>query len=153
MGNFPWGPHGPQTGPNEVTPNPTPSYVPPPMPEYVASSYGAPTSYGGPVQYSGPVTPRTKGYIIALILTFLFGPLGLFYATKRGALAMLVFLVGIPVSLSAIGILPFGSASHPFAVLDHSSIMDGMWKLSVVFSMIWAVVAVNRYNARMKART
>jgi len=162
MGNYPWGPHGPQTGPNEVTPNPTPAYVPPPMPEYVAPapSYGAPASYGGgPVQYAGPieqymgpVKPRPKGYIIALILTFLFGPLGLFYATKKGALAMLLFLVGVPVGLSAMGALPFGSASHPFAVLDHSSVMDGMWSLSVILSMFWAVIAVNRRNAGLKVR-
>src|SRR5882724_10233760 len=153
MGNYPWGPHGPQTGPNEVTPQ---------MPEYVAPapSYGAPASYGGgPVQYAGPieqymgpVKPRPKGYIIALILTFLFGPLGLFYATRKGALAMLLFLVGVPVAFSVIGVLPFGSASHPFAVLDHSSVMDGMWSLSVILSMFWAVIAVNRRNAGLKVR-
>jgi hypothetical protein len=152
MGSYPWGPHGPQTGPNEVTPNPTPAYVPPPMPSYDAPMPG-PLSYGGGAQYSGPVQPRSKGYFAALILTFFFGPLGLFYATKKGALAMLLFLVGVPVVLSNIGVLPFGSAQHPFAVLDHSSVMDGMWKISVVFSMIWAVMAVNRYNARLNANS
>jgi len=166
MGNYPWGPHGPQTGPNEVTPNPTPAYVPPPMPEYVAPPtyvpqtpyYGAPAagavSYGGgSVGFAGPIRPRPKGYVVALILTFLFGPLGLFYSTKKGALAMLVFLVGVPVGLSAIGPLPFGSASHPFAVLDHSSVMDGMWSLSVILSMFWAAIAVNRHNAELEAHS
>jgi len=151
MGNYPWGPHGPQSGPNEVTPNPTPAYVPPPMPSYDAPAHGSPgpvAGGGGFVGYSGP---RRKGYVVALILTFLFGPLGLFYASRKAALAMLLFLVGVPVLLSVIGVLPFGSVSHPLAALDHSSVMDGMWKVSVVFSMVWAVVAVNRYNAGIKA--
>jgi len=105
------------------------------------------------VSYSGPILPKRKGYFMALILTFLLGPLGLFYATKKGALAMLLFLVGVPVALSAAGLLPFGSASHPFAVLDHSSVMDGMWTLSVAFSMAWSVVAVNSHNSALKARS
>jgi hypothetical protein len=151
MGNYPWGPHGPQSGPNEVTPNPTPAYVPPPMPSYDAPVYGSPGpvgSGGGFVAHSGP---RRKGYFFPLILALLFGPLGLFYTSGKGALAMLLFLVGVPVGLSVIGVLPFGSVNHPFAVLDHSSVMDGMWKISVVFSMVWAAVAVNRHNARIKA--
>ncbi len=159
MGNYPWGPHGPQSGPNEVTPNPTPAYVPPPTPSYdppPTPSYGSPStgpvSYGGgPVQYAGPIQPRPKGYFVALILTVLLGPLGLFYATKKGALAMLFFLVAVPVALSSAGVLPFGSASHPFAILDHSSVMDRMWSISVTLSMLWSVLAVNHYNAALKA--
>jgi hypothetical protein len=161
MGSFPWGPHGPQSGPNEVTPNPTPAYVPPAStPEYYAPPPsnpvyygGGPVQYSGPVQYTGPIRPRRKGYITALILTFLFGPLGLFYATKKGALAMLFLLVAVPVALGVVGVLPGGSPSHPFAILDHSSVMDRMWSIAVVFSMLWSVLAVNRYNAAVKARS
>ena len=102
----------------------------------------------GYVGYSGP---HKKGYIVALILTFLFGPLGLFYATKKGALVMLVLLVGVPVVLGAVGVLPGGSASHPFAILDHDSIMNRMWSLSVVVSMVMSVVGVGRYNAKVKS--
>jgi hypothetical protein len=87
---------------------------------------------------------------MALILTFLFGPLGLFYATKKGALAMLFLLVAVPVALGVAGVLPGGSASHPFAILDHSSVMDRMWSISVVLSMLWSVIAVNRHNAALK---
>src|SRR5258708_17641711 len=151
MGNYPWGSHGPQSGPNQVTPNPTPAYgAPPPNPTpayYPTStpSYGGgPVPYGGAgASYTGPILPRRKGYFMALILTFLFGPLGLFYATKRGALAMLLFLVGVPVALSAAGALPFGSSSHPFAGLDHSSVIDGLGSVSAFFSMLWSLVAVN----------
>ena len=154
MSTYPWGPHGPQSGPNEVTPNPTPSYVPPPMPSYNAPtpSYGAPSpvAYGGGSVDFGPSGPRHKHYFIALILTFLFGPLGLFYATKKGGMAMLFLLVGVPVTLGMIGVLPFGSPSHPFAILDHSSVMDPMWSLSVFISMVWSVFAVKSYNAALK---
>lgn len=164
MGNYPWGPHGPQSGPNQVTPNPTPAYVPPP-PEpayYPPSSGGGQTSYSGSgyvapsgntvgVGYGGH-TPGPKRYWLALVLASFFGPLGLFYATKKGALIMLLLLVGVPVSFSVIGVLPYGSMAHPFAILDHDGIMNQMWCFSVVLSMIWSIVGVRRYNAALKQK-
>jgi hypothetical protein len=135
-----------------------PEYVAPPTyvapgPFYGGAATGSVSYGGGPAQFAGPIRPRPKGYVVALILTLLFGPLGLFYATKKGALAMLLLLVGVPVGLSLAGLLPFGSVGHPFAVLDHSSVMDGMWSLSVILSMFCAVVAVNRHNAGLKVRS
>jgi len=162
MGSYPWGPHGPQSGPNQVTPNPTPAYVPPPPePTYYPPTPSGGTSYGGGyapsgtdavgVGYGGP-TPGPKRYWLALVLTFFFGPLGLFYATKKGALIMLLLLVGVPVTLSVAGILPYGSVAHPFAILDHDGIMNQMWSLSVLLSMIWSIVGVRRYNAARKEK-
>lgn len=164
MGDYPWGPHGPQSGPNQVTPNPTPAYVPPPStPDYFTPAYAPPSTPAyypapGPVSYSagayqGPIKRRAKHYFVALILTFLFGPLGLFYATKKGALTMLLLLVAVPVVLGMVGVLPGGSPNHPFSILDHSSVMDRMWSISVVFSMLWSMIGVNRYNAALKARS
>jgi hypothetical protein len=157
MGTYPWGPHGPQSGPNEITPNPTPSYVPPPS----APAYAPPAS---PVSYGGgsygvasnsagqfAAGPRSKHYLIALILTFLFGPLGLFYASKKGALLVLFILIGLPVTLGVLGVLPGGSPAHPFSILDHDSVMTRMWSLCVVISMLWSVPAVWRHNAALKA--
>jgi len=159
MGSYPWGPHGPQTGPNEVTPNPTPSYVPPPpMQTYVPPSprpvYSA---GGGSASYSsasypvarGSSRPSRKRYWLALSLTFLFGPLGLFYASKKGALVMLFLLFAVPIGLSMAGMLPWGSQSHPFAILNHDSVMDQMWSLAAFFSMIWAVIGVRIHNASL----
>ena len=152
MSTYPWGPHGPESGPNQVTPNPTPSYVPPPPTPSYAPPTSTPISYGGgAVQYTGPVQRGPKHYFLALVLTFVFGPLGLFYATKKGALTMLFLLVAVPVGLSLAGVLPYGSLAHPFAILDHSSVMDGFWSVSVFFSMIWSVIAVKSYNANLKA--
>jgi hypothetical protein len=160
MGNYPWGPHGPQSGPNEVTPNPTPSYVPPPpAPTYYppasapASSYGGGTTSNSGSGYSTaiPSGPSLKHYWLALVLTMFFGPLGLFYASKKGALIVLFLLFAVPIGLSMAGMLPWGSPDHPFAILDHNSVMDVMWSRSVALSMIWSVVAVRRKNAKIKA--
>jgi len=154
MSTYPFGPHGPQSGPNQVTPNPTAAYVPPPMASYQAPApiVGGATSYGGgyvPVA-SGPTRKR---YWLAMILTLVFGPIGLFYASKKGALIVLFLLFAVPIGLGMAGMLPGGSMEHPFAILDHDSVMDPMWARAVVLSMIWAVVAVWRYNAEVKAES
>jgi hypothetical protein len=166
-GYYPWGPHGPQSSPNEVTPNPTAPYVPPPpepayeppapspSPAYDPQPVGPDSSRPAAVQttgYAGPPRPRKKNYAVALILTLIFGPLGLFYATKKGALTMLFLLVAVPVSLGMFGMLPGGSFSHPFTILDHSSVMDRMWSYSAFFSMLWALFAVNSHNASCKSQ-
>ena len=87
MGSYPWGPHGPQSGPNQVTSNPTPAYVPPPAapswtPTVQGGGYG-----GGPVANTGyvatPSGPRKKHYVLAVILAAIFEPVGLFYASKK----------------------------------------------------------------------
>jgi hypothetical protein len=44
-------------------------------------------------------------------------------------------------------------AVEGIAVLDHGSAMDPMWKISAILSMLWAVVAVNRRNAGIKANS
>src|SRR5258708_29332722 len=101
MGNYPWGPHGPQSGPNEVTPNPTPAYVPPPpspTPAYYPTS--TPSYGGGPVPSVGagapfpkPSLPRREGLFMALVLSFLFWARGLFFCAERGVSGRLLFLV------------------------------------------------------------
>src|SRR5579884_3940290 len=104
MGSYPWGPHGPQSGPNQVTPNPTPAWVPPPPgPSYTAQPHAASYS-GGAVQSSGyvaPSGPRKKHYVVAVLLALLFAPLGLLYASKKGALVLLILLFAVPIALAA----------------------------------------------------
>ena len=67
--------------------------------------------------------PNRKSVILALFLTFFFGPFGMFYSTVVGALVMLVLYValGIPTLGWAIAGL------HPIA-------------------MIWAAWAAHRAN-------
>lgn len=71
------------------------------------------------------VTAPRKSMAAAVILTILFGPLGLLYASVTGGLVLLVIdLIAIPVSFLTLGM---GAVIFPI-----------VWILSVV----WAVLAV-----------
>ncbi len=151
MGNFPWGPHGPQTGPNQITPNPTAPYVPPPA----APAYFPPTvPMQGPVGYGPPNAPAYYGptkkhYWIALPLAFILGPIGLFYASKKGALILLIAWFGVPVGLTATGVLSFASPAHPFDILGNHFVMTSMWSLCTCLSLVWSIFGVHRHNASL----
>lgn len=89
-----------------------------------------------------------KSIVVALALTFLFGPLGLFYASVWGALLMIlvdvvafVLLMTSAVSLTALG----GS----FAAIG---LVGGLiWLVLVQWPacMVWALVACLRYNGKI----
>ncbi len=72
------------------------------------------------------VGPKKKSMAVALILTFLFGPLGLLYATVPGALILLVLTLVIGFFTLGIGFI-----------------------VGWLASMIWAAVSVNSYNAKL----
>jgi hypothetical protein len=154
MGNYPWGPHGPQSGPNQVTPNPTPAYVPPPPAPTYAPRIAAPTYANGTAQNAAPVAwgPRKKSYIFAVILALLFGPLGLFYGSKKGALMLLFLLFAVPVALAAMGAYPFVAPSHAFRALAFDSVMNPIYRVCAFCSVIWTVFGVYRHNAWVKAQ-
>jgi hypothetical protein len=65
----------------------------------------------------------TKSMGISIILTFLFGPLGMFYSTITGGIIMLVLT-------TIIGIVTFGIG------------LIIMWPICIV----WAAIATNSYN-------
>ncbi len=96
-----------------------PPYGYQPQPIYVTQQVMAPA-------YTAMQQPKSMA--IALILTFLFGPLGLFYASITGGVVMLIitFVIAIPT---------FG-----FGLL-----------FTVPACMIWAAVATNNYNAALAA--
>lgn len=89
-----------------------------------------------------------KSVVVALALTFLFGPLGLFYASVWGALLMIlidvaafVLLMSSAVSLTALG----GS----FAAIG---LIGGLiWLVLVQWPacMVWALTACLRHNNRI----
>jgi hypothetical protein len=161
--SYPWGPHGPQSGPNEVTPNPTPAYVPPAhdagaYDAYNAGSYAPPATYSGGTRAStgggyAPTTytPRPKSHVVAMILSFLFGPFGLFYASKKGALVMLLLLFGVPVALAMQGAWGPAFHRHPLEILGHDAVMNRMWSVAVFFSVVWSVIGVRSYNKKLQA--
>jgi hypothetical protein len=72
---------------------------------------------------------RLKSFGIAIVLTILFGPLGMFYATVFGALVMIVVS-----ALVAVFTLGFG------LVL--------MWSVAIA----WAVAAVYVHNEKLLAQ-
>ncbi len=153
---YPWGPHGPQSDPNAVTPNPTPSYSPPASSGWdtpSSPSYGSPVSYGGGGGggYAGPTGPRLKSYFLGIVCTMVFGPFGLFYASKKGALIMLLVLFGVPITLGALVLAPAHQAVNPLSILDNTRIMNPMWSVSVFCSVIWSIISVRLYNKAQKA--
>ena len=71
------------------------------------------------------IVTQQKSMGAALILTFLFGPLGLFYASIIGGIVMLILTVIIGILTLGVGFF-FG------------------WFVSI----IWAAIAVNGHNKR-----
>jgi ABC-type branched-subunit amino acid transport system permease subunit len=72
------------------------------------------------------VTQSTKSVGISLILTFLFGGLGMFYSTIIGAIIMIVIEL-------IVGILTFGFG----LIFTHA------------IAMIWGAIATNQYNKKL----
>ena len=72
------------------------------------------------------VTVSTKNVGVSLILTFLFGSLGMFYSTIIGAIIMLVIEAIVGFLTVGFGLL----VTHPIC-------------------MIWGAVAANRYNKKL----
>lgn len=77
MGSFPWGPHGPETSPYDVRPNPTPQTVFPNIGgggDYAAPSgggampYGGTASYGGGVAYTGGGGNPLLSIVLSLVM-------------------------------------------------------------------------------------
>jgi hypothetical protein len=75
------------------------------------------------------VTP-TKSVGIALLLTFLFGPIGMLYSTVVGALVMLVASVLAVLLTAGLGLF-----------------------LTWPIGMVWAAVAVNTSNSKLLTRS
>jgi hypothetical protein len=159
MGSYPWGPHGPQSGPNQVTPNPTPAYVPPPAPSggswappapsYGGGGRGAPNYGGGGGTGAGVGGPRRKGYVLAVILTAIFGPFGLMYITFRGALLMLALLLGTPYTLARMGAYGRAFQRTPLEIIGRDAVMNRWWTLAVMICVVWSVIGVWWHNRKI----
>lgn len=89
-----------------------------PQPIYVTQQVHVGAGYGG-----GP-----KSMVAALLLTFFFGPLGLFYVSVTGALVMIVVSIVVGIMTFGVGLL-----------------------LTAPACMVWAAIATNNYNARFAA--
>jgi hypothetical protein len=157
MGTYPWGPHGPQSGPNQVTPNPTPAYVPPAWPSAPAPfpSYGGQPAYGGGGGggYVGTGGPRGKSYLLAILLSMFFGPFGLLYASKKVAVVMLLAVFGL--TLSQVLLAPAAMIRASGGVIDfmaNNALLDQMWSFAIFCSVIVSIFGVMRYNRALKKK-
>lgn len=102
-------------------PPPPPYGYHPPPPIYVTQQVQmAPAAVMG----------QQKSMGIALLLTFLFGPLGLFYASITGGVVMLILTLVIAIPTLGVGLL-----------------------FTVPACMVWAALATNNYNAQLTAGT
>ena len=88
------------------------------------------------------VVRQPKSVGIALLLTFLFGPIGLFYASVTGALVMIFG----PLALLILLFSTLHSGAALFTFLG-SMIVYGL--LGWLVCIIWAVIAVNAYNRKL----
>jgi hypothetical protein len=67
-----------------------------------------------------------KSVVVSILLTFFFGPLGMFYSTVLGAVIMLVLYVLIGIVTLGLGLIVL----HPIAI-------------------IWGAIAVSNYNKKL----
>jgi len=93
--------------------------------------------------FSTTKSPKSLG--IAIILTILFGPIGLFYASISGALIMILAPI-LVFALFLIGVLQ-----------ENSTLMNLSAGLLLFFALtywliciIWAVISVNDYNREIE---
>ena len=91
------------------------------------------------------ITKSTKSVGIAILLTFLFGPIGQFYASVIGGLIMTFMPIFLTV-LSLVGLAQ-----------KNSSLFGWSFGILVVFSLtywliniIWAVISVSKYNREIE---
>lgn len=69
-----------------------------------------------------------KSMVATILLTFFFGPLGLFYATVNGGIIMLIISIVVAIFTLGIGLL-----------------------ITIPICVIWGVVATNNYNSNLRA--
>jgi hypothetical protein len=103
----------------------------------------APTYSGGGGNVASvslaPVCP-SKSMVLSIILAMLFGPIGLLYASRKGAAVVAALMVGA-------GLVRGGG--NPQALLD-DAVMNPIWVVARIVSIGWAAGAVIVYNRNAK---
>jgi len=86
------------------------------------------------------VVTSTKSVGIGILLTILFGPLGMFYSTITGAIVMIIVAMPLGIITIILGVVTLGVgllAMLPF------------WICHEVICIIWGALAVTSYNAKL----
>lgn len=111
----------------------------------LSTPIASPTVDARPAVSHMVVTP-TKSVGVAILVTLFFGPLGLFYASVAGALVVLFGSIAAGVALMTLGLSGHGSLG---ALAGLGLLLPVAW----ITSLVWGIVAVNSYNARLLGRT
>lgn len=98
-------------------------------------------------QFQLPTKPR-KNLLVAILLTFFFGPLGLFYVS---VFAGIVMTFAIPLILTICGMIIYKSyiinaLDTQMPLLMFVVIVIGIY---IPICIIWAVVEVEKYNKKL----
>jgi hypothetical protein len=104
----------------------------PESPRVPGGNAGATSAYSGPAHPGSP-----KSMIAAVLLPALLGPVGLFYGSRKGAIALIALLLVVPMATGT---------------LDDGTIMYLLIAASIAISVVWSVVAVWRYNRNVRTR-
>lgn len=91
------------------------------------------------------VTKSTKSVGIAILLTFLFGPLGLFYASVTGGLIM-TFTPILLIILTLVGLFQENSLLLGWSFGLLIAFAATFWLINI----IWAAVSVTNYNKEIE---
>jgi hypothetical protein len=97
------------------------------------------------LNYQTTVYVKNKSVGLALLLTFFFGPLGLFYSTATGALLMILFNIVAFIVILKVSV-PYITDFASLGILGFTSIIwlvSIQWPISVIISMIWAAIAAS----------
>lgn len=91
------------------------------------------------------VTKSPKSMGIAILLTILFGPIGLFYASISGALLLIL------APILVLALLFFGVSQDNSVLMNLSLGLLLFFALTYwLISIIWAVISVNSYNKEIE---
>lgn len=108
-----------------------------PHPGFAGQGYA---QYGAQAPQVIMVTPP-KSMAASVLLTFFFGPLGLFYASVTGGLILTIIAVINYGGAALFSLLTFGYGAviaWPIAAL----LGFGLW----IWAIIWAIIATNEHN-------
>jgi len=90
------------------------------------------------------VVKSTKSVGLGILLTLLFGPVGLFYSSVFGGIVMTFS----PILLLIIFFLGVGMQSELISIIAGSAFLL-TWALWWLICMIWSAIAIKQYNKRI----
>lgn len=143
-------------------PSQPPPYQRPEQPTYPPQQapYGPPPpamqapypAYAQPTAMAPARSP--KSVRVGCLLALLFGPLGLFYATASGGIVMLLVSTGAWTLFYTriVGGMDYYDPGFTSSGISYLTLLPlGIWLGVVLVCVVWAIVAINSYNNKLRA--